>query len=166
MWCGVLRHPSWWWTHASLKMKALQSAIHCYTDMLLNVLVLEQKQHSIDLQTLWFQHDRATTHLQEINNILCQMFPANVILQGGDIQCPATSPTMKHLLICLLVTTSCGDTSTRYTSPTLWQLSNCSRKFWEEIAARMVETTQWTVGNAHYKVQYIQKDFCDTIFKK
>jgi hypothetical protein len=58
-----------------------------YTEMLRSFLVPEMGWHSLDLQTFWFQQDRATAHSARNSiNALRQMFPEHLISLNGDVQ--------------------------------------------------------------------------------
>jgi hypothetical protein len=66
-----------------------------YTKMLWNCLAPQLGWHGLDLQTLWFQQDRATAHTARNSmSVLWQMFPAHVILRNGDVQWLARSPDL------------------------------------------------------------------------
>jgi len=63
--------------------------------MLRNFCEPELRRRGIDLSSVWFQQNGATTHTARASmSVLGEMFPQHVISHGGDVPWPAHSPDL------------------------------------------------------------------------
>jgi len=66
-----------------------------YVAMLRNFCEPELRRRGIDLPSVWFQQDGATTHTARASiSVLREMFPQHVISRGSDVPWPASSPDL------------------------------------------------------------------------
>jgi hypothetical protein len=66
-----------------------------YTEMLRTFLGLKLHRLGVETQTLWLQQDGAMAHTgRTAMRVLNEIFPAPVISQRGNIECPARSPDL------------------------------------------------------------------------
>ena len=66
-----------------------------YVAMLRNFCEPELCRRGIDLSSVWFQQDGATTDTARASmSVLREKFPQHVISRGGDVPWPARSPDL------------------------------------------------------------------------